>query len=145
MAEIWMTPAAAGNLVAWIMSDYAGARGRCTNTEVAIFTQPACTHFLCSPFSNFNSTKMASKSRFPRQHTTAVLKYYQVPFGEEDERLPNLRPINLHDAEFTSRRCVMTDIRGQETDWSLLDNGAQIIKTNSSATNSDLEAQVLKM
>jgi hypothetical protein len=84
---------------------------------------------------------MASKPRIPGQHTTAVLNYYQIPFGEEDERLPRSREIDLCDAEFTSRRCIMTDIRGQEEDWNLLDNGVQILKTNSSAS-SDLLDQV---
>jgi hypothetical protein len=88
---------------------------------------------------------MASKPRSPGQHTTAVLNYYQVPFGEENERLSRPREVNLHDAEFASRRCVMTDISGQEGDWSLLDNGVQIIKTTSSAISSDLEDQVRKM
>lgn len=86
---------------------------------------------------------MTSKPRIPGQHTTAVLNYYQIPFGEEDERLP--REINLHSAEFTSRRSVMTDIRGQEGEWSLLDNGVQIIKTNSSATNYEVEDRVRKL
>ncbi|TID20835.1 hypothetical protein E6O75_ATG05600 [Venturia nashicola] len=80
------------------------------------------------------------KPRIPGQHTTAVLNYYQVPFGEEDERVP--REINLHDAEFTSRRSVMTDIRGQEQEWKLLDNGVQIVKTTSSESDSELEDQV---
>lgn len=84
--------------------------------------------------------KMTSKPRIPGQHTTALLNYYQIPFGEDYERLP--RETNLRDAEFTSRRSVMTDIRGQEQEWKLLDNGAQIVKTNSSATNSDLEDRV---
>lgn len=86
---------------------------------------------------------MTSKPRIPGQHTTALLNYYQIPFGEEDERLP--KEIDLHDAEFTSRRSVMTDIRGQEEEWRLLDNGVQIVKTSSSATDSELEDRVRKV
>jgi hypothetical protein len=88
---------------------------------------------------------MALEPRIPGQHTTAVLNYYQIPFGEEDERLPRSRDINLQDAEFTPRRCIMTDIRGQEEEWKLLDNGVQIIKTNSSASSSSLSDQIRKM
>ncbi|QDS72156.1 hypothetical protein FKW77_004465 [Venturia effusa] len=83
---------------------------------------------------------MTFAPKIPGQHTTAVLHYYQIPFGQEDARLP--QEVYLHHAEFTSRRSVMTDIRGQEEEWKLLDNGVQIIKTSSSPAISELEDQV---
>jgi hypothetical protein len=78
------------------------------------------------------------RSRVAGQHTTAVLNYYQSSLEEDDERRPGPQEVNLHDAEFTPRRCVMTDIRGEEDDWTLLDNGVQIFKTESPATAYDL-------
>ncbi|KAE9984425.1 hypothetical protein EG327_005040 [Venturia inaequalis] len=85
---------------------------------------------------------MTSRPRIPGQHTTALLNYYQVPFGEEDERPP--REVNLQDAEFISRRSVITDIRGQEDEWKLLDNGIQVVRTTSLDRNSELEDRVRK-
>jgi len=86
---------------------------------------------------------MTPKSNSPSgQHTTAILSYYQFPPGEEDERLPRTR--NLRHAEFSSRRCVVTDIRGEEQNWNLLDNGFQVLTTCPMGELSDVEDQVLK-